>query len=226
MLRCSPARAGTARFPAFPHLRALLGPALLVLLSAHPSSATVLADEAFDVTLLRADAIFFASVDGLADAADDPEAADVTFVKHRSLRTRWDAKGNAPRSIRVAGRRAADGTVSVRKTPHVFAAGHRYLLFLQGGPWVSGPFLRGPLPVLEVVGDRVECPGGGSVYGVSVGGLVCSTPDQQAGPPLTEAEVGDLLTSALKRAAKRRPSLAQRLEAESQALRLLRNAAP
>jgi hypothetical protein len=207
-----------------PSIATLLLGSLFAFVS--PSSATVLEAEAFDSTLLRADAILFTTVSALNDASDDAEATDVSLADSRIVMTRWDRNGNAPSRIRVAGRRFDPGEVKIDRTGEVLKQQQRYLLLLQGGPWFTSPLLIAPEAAFPVVDGIVQCAGGGAVYGLGAEGLVCSTPAQQAGAPLTETEVMDLLARRLKQAAARRPALAQKYAAQSQPLQLTRKPRP
>jgi hypothetical protein len=201
--------------------------------------ARVAPEEAFDVTLLRADAIAFVTVDRLVPADDDPESVDVFFEGARTIANKWSASGTdgalAPGNdsnagafverIRVHGPQPNQDSVKILGSPFGFERGGRYLLFLQGGAWRDSPLQDGPEPFFQVVDDVVRCIDGGGVYGVSMGGMVCSTPDQQVGTPLTEEEVATLLERRLSHAAARRPDVAARF-ARARALQPSRSPAP
>jgi hypothetical protein len=181
-------------------------------LVAVPASASRPAEETFDVTLLRADAVTFFTVKGSDTAADDTEAVDIRPGEHRFVRNVLKSN-KAISTLRVAGSKSVDGKVQVSRSGETFSDGKRYLAFFKGGTWTKSPLMHTALPLLPVENGIVKCPDGGSVYGVGPGGLVCSFGKDQAGPPLTEDEVFDALSKRLAKAQLRRPATSRTLDA-------------
>jgi hypothetical protein len=201
--------------------------AVAVLLSVWLLSRSLHAElypvEALDVTLLRADALIFATVEGLSAEGSTAQGGstrvDLSLADLRVVASRWQQASGVER-LRVvgmmldAGNAAASGLARVRLPGHgSLEVGGRYLLLLQGGPYRSAPLLSQATAIYRVEDGFATCDGGGFVYALSSAGFVCDAPDQHATPPLNEDVLAKLLQRRVADARARRPELASHFDA-------------
>ena len=174
-----------------------------------------------DMIVLESDAIVMATVEKLDVARDDSGAVEVSLSRVRHLGGRWRLE---PENSIFRVRRHQYVNDSVRPTDDGMALrlGSRYLLFLRGGAWGSAPLLRSAQSIFEIRDDRILC-NGGQIYGIGDYGLICSTPERQAAPPLTESILAEQLGEALRIARLRRPALASQSDREARTLSLTRS---
>jgi hypothetical protein len=214
-------RFGSTRVPWF----ALAVTACAWVAGLSPAAANLNRPEALDVTLLRADAIFTATIDEIVPTHGDHyrvSIGDLAIVANR-----WSV---APPSFVLAAERLLpiertargaddDGIEAIRALPYriTLARGHRYLFFLSGGRHPGAPS-DAATPFYEIDDfGRVVC-GSGFVYGLSTMGLTCARPEDVVGEPLVESELRARLTSAVARARARRPDFASERDAHLEAL--------
>lgn len=197
---------------------------LSVVCSASRTHADTSAPNVLDVTLLRSDAIVFATVSTATAAIDDELAVDIGVTNVVVVGTRWQRL--KLEGFRVAGdlRVLREGETSVR-VPHrgELVVGRRYLLLLQGGAWQFGPFTRSDDAIYEVREDGAMLCAGGEIYGISATGFVCSVADDQVGSPLSESTLAGLIVTSLSHARLRRPELDAEVSSLSEPLRLERS---
>jgi len=187
---------------------AIVALASLAVWSAGVARATSFAPEAFDTTILRADAVVVATVDAIKP---DPTAGlSELMLRDVDVITTRIHLGADFRRLHVAahGRGQPDTSESVRPSPMdgAIESGHRYFFFLRGGAWSESPLVPRLLPY-EVRDDVVLCQGG-QVYGIDPMGILCGIASDYASTPLTESEFEHRIAQALLRARDRRPEAA------------------
>lgn len=198
---------------------------MLLTTSPHGANADVYLPQTLDVTLINADAIVFATVTSVSLAPDDERAIDVKLSNPRIVSTRWRASELKIDHLRVAGRlELRDGVQRVRIVHgDILREGTRYLLMLRGGAWQNAPLPYAIHTIYPVREDGVvEC-AGGEVYGIGPMGLLCSLASDQAGEPVTEAQLGDLLAISVHNARERRPEIASSADSNVQPLQFVRS---
>ncbi|MCC7536074.1 MAG: hypothetical protein IT379_07670 [Deltaproteobacteria bacterium] len=187
----------------------------LALDSPSTGHATSYQPVALDMSLLQSDAIVFGTVNEVTPLPTDGlirlSLTDIRFVGGR-----WDVDP-AGLEFNVSARLRPSGGVRPRRHEVELLPGHRYLLLFEGGAWRDAPLLHGSLAMLEVADDVTRC-AGGEIYGLEPFGLMCSTADQQAAPPLTEIELANLLTRRMAIARERRPAEAAELDRAARTL--------
>lgn len=185
---------------------------LLVLGSA--ADATQYAAVSTDTAVLRTDAVVFATVNRFDPVVGQDGVYTVTLENESMVVGRWTSPVV---SFQVRGEiNARNDALRINRDLPPFAKGGRYLFFFQGGAYRSAPIVQFTLPIYAVrgTGEAVLCPGG-EIYGLGLQGLECSTQDQQAAPPLSEAEVSRLLQGAWRNARERSPEAAGRYDRDA-----------
>ena len=169
----------------------------------------------FETILLRTDAIFVADVDGLSEVKEQG-LVEVRLSNPNIVSTRWNG---VPPMFRMRGR--LDETANVVQFGHhqEIRKNTRYLFFLRGGRWRSTPLIDDYRPNFPISDGIVQC-AGGQIFGITSHGLFCSTPERQAGEPLTEDRMVALLRRALERARHHRPEMASSQDTAGRLLEL------
>lgn len=170
--------------------------------------ATTFAPEAFDTTILGADAVVVATVDLIKP--DPTNGVSELLLRDVDVITTRIDLGPDFRSLHVAahGRGGPDTSESVCPSPMDAAieTGHRYFFFLRGGAWRDWPLVARLLP-FEVRDDVVHCQGG-EVYGIDPMGVLCGVASDYASAPLSESAFEHQIAHALLGARARRPAAA------------------
>lgn len=177
-------------------------------------------DVPLDVTLLRSDAITFATIAALRPAPDDRHSTDVIFRDMRLIHSRFDSSIT---HIRVAGTPFRDEhRAAIRVNDRWLHEGRRYLFFLRGGVWRFGPFVASA--DYYHVGDDglVYCSSRATVRGAWATTLACGEDHEVSAPALDEEGVAAMLRRRIAAARARRPELAAAEEAEGRTLVLRR----
>ncbi len=189
----------------------------------HEASASEEMAEPTMVRLLRTDAIVFATVTSVEPVTDDGLLVSVQLSNAVAVKSRWDLDAQPLTLLRVRGTLGIDedGTRFV-KLGHAgrLREQRRYLLLLSGGSWRVAPLTHGGDSIFELSGDGVVGCGSGEVYGIDDYGFVCSHAEDQAGAPLTENSLGELILRRLARAIRQRPKLEAEFTKTSQPLQL------
>jgi hypothetical protein len=175
------------------------------------------------VRLLRTDAIVFATVTSVNPVTDDGLLVNVQLGDAVAVKSRWDLDAQPLTLLRVQGTLGLDeGGKRFVKVGHAgtLREQSRYLLLLSGGEWRVAPLTRGGDSIFELRGDGIVGCGSGAVYGIDDYGFVCSHVEDQAGPPLGENSLGELILRRLARAIRQRPQLEAQFAKASQPLRL------
>jgi hypothetical protein len=184
------------------------------------AGAESLPSQTLDVTLLKSDAILFATIESLSQPNDHKDAVDLRLRDVRSVATRWP---DALTGFRVRGRLmldpdagadvvivpkrsagdadAASDFVVVRN--QLLTVGKRYLFLMRGGMWSDAPLLTSA-PAIYLVSDGIVRCGSGNVYGIGTMGFVCDVESQTTVPPVTENQLFDALSRAISTARSRR----------------------
>lgn len=187
---------------------------------AKPAVARVFLPTTLDRILLSSDAILVGTVASLAAEAEmDREAlVRVQLTAIKVIATRWP---NIPAdfSFNVATRTSSFEVVRPLEHQPELRVGSRYLLFLRGGVWAEGPFITFSQAIYRIENGTLSCPGG-RIYGLDVGGLVCSNSDLQWGHALSEEALVTQLAEYLADSRVRRPRFASREAAENRVLTL------
>jgi hypothetical protein len=181
--------------------------------------------EALDVTLLRADAILVATIDGIRQAGTARyrvALADPAVVTNRweSTPSGFELRGELMMPVeRTALGRESSGVESIRALPYgtFLQRGHRYLFLLSGGRHPSAPS-DAATPFYEVDPEGHVLCGSGFVFGLSPMGLNCARTSDVAGQPPIESELRAQLAAAVEHARRRRPDLAAECDASLEAL--------
>jgi len=194
--------------------------ALVTLALATHAGAESLPSQTLDVTLLKSDAIVFATIESLSQPNDDKDAVDIHLRDVRSVATRWP---DALTTFRVRGRLMvnSDAGADIVDVPkrstvdadagndfvvvrnHLLTVGKRYLFLLRGGMWSDAPLLTSA-PAIYLVTDGIVRCGSGNVYGLGTMGFVCDVESQASVPPVTEDQLFDALSRAISTARRRR----------------------
>ncbi len=195
---------------------------LTCALWATTSEARIPQPVAFDVTLLRSDCVLFATIADLRPVQGHDDLIEIVLERPNVVTSRW---ADPPRWFRVRGTRFTAGGVDRVQSPASdfgLAVGERHLFFLRGGEWTDAPFAPAAYGHYPLDADgRIRCDAQGLVYELGADGVLCSTPAQQAGPPMTEAALSTRLRRSLANARERRPEDAAALDASVQPLRQL-----
>jgi hypothetical protein len=200
------------------YVRLLVVLLLATSLSDKPAFARVFLPTTLDRILLSSDAILVGTVASLAAEAEmDREAlVRVQLTAIKVVATRWP---NIPAdfSFNVATRTSSFEVVRPLEHQPELRVGNRYLLFLRGGDWTEGPFITFSHAIYRIENGTISCPGG-RIYGLDVGGLVCSNSDLQWGQAVSEEALVTQLAEYLAASRIRRPRFAGREAAENRVL--------